>query len=356
MNPFLITTVSVTKIRKPLIQPFRTALGTHEFLENVLIRFGLSDGTQGCGEAAVATHITQETVEQTIRNLHSVGKSLIGRDMGDLLKISNELHERLKDNKCALAAIEMALFDAWTRQKKIPLWKYFGPRPKTLTTDMTIVIADLKETAHAIQKFTRQGFRIFKVKIGQDEDLDFERLVLVKKLAPRATIYLDANQGYTAKQTLRLLKRLEYAGIRPALIEQPVPRADWEGLKAVTRSTKILVCADESARSYADAAKIIKEKAAGVINIKLMKTGLVESARIARLAHTHGVGLMIGGMMETSLAMTAAAHLAAGLGIFKYVDLDTPFFIQNGWKNNPYLNSSGKYDLSKAKAGIGVTK
>ena len=351
----VIKNISTALLKAPLQQPFRTARGDHNSLENVLFAIELGDGTKGFGEAAVATHITGETIEQTTRNLKLVGRSLIGRDASDYLKISAQLHEQLLLNKCALAAIETALVDALTRQKKIPLWKFFGKRSRKLKSDITIVIGDLKETEDSVLTYFKQGFRAFKVKIGRNEDLDYERVLAVKRLAPRAAIYLDANQGYSAEQTLRFLKRLEEANVRPDLVEQPVPCEDWEGLKKVTRSTKVPVCADESARSLADVIKIIKHKAAPVINIKLTKTGIFESHAIALLARSKGIKLMVGGMMETSLAMTASAHMAAGLGGFDFIDLDTPFFIKDAIKRNPFLNSRGIYDFKTAKAGIGIT-
>ncbi len=353
--PAYLKNVSVALLRRPLIQPFRTALGEHKILENVLLRLTFSDGTRGSGEAAIATHITGETAGQTIRNLKKLGGSFLGRDLSDHWKVSAELHERLPDNKAALAAFETALVDALTRQWKIPLWKFFGFRHQRLATDITVVIADLEETENSVQKFYRQGFRAFKVKIGRDFDLDIKRVLAVRRLAPQSAIYLDANQGYSSTETLRFLNILENKNIRPVLIEQPVPRKDRDGLKRVTRSTKVPVCADESVRSLAEARRVIKEKAAGIINIKLMKTGIFESRMIALAARSAGVELMIGGMMETSLAMTAAAHLGAGLGCFKYIDLDTPFFIKGEVERNPCLSTQGIYDLAKVKFGIGIT-
>lgn len=345
---------SVSLLRAELIQPFRTALGDHNVLENVLFSLKLSDGSRGYGEAAVATHITGETADQTMRNLERVGRSLIGRDAGDYLNLSAHLHDGLSTNKCALAAIETALLDALTRSWKIPLWKFFGDKPKRLTSDITIVIADLKETQESVRKFYKQGFRAFKVKIGRDEDLDVQRVLAVSKMAPRSAIYLDANQGYSAAQTLRFLKRIGKEGVRPQLVEQPVHRDDPDGLLKVTKDSGIPVCADESARSLSEVAAIIRKKAAQVINIKLMKTGIFESREIALLARAKGVKLMVGGMMETSLAMTASAHMAAGLGCFDFVDLDTPFFIKGAVARNPMLNNKGIYDLKRSGPGIGV--
>ena len=350
-----ITKTSVSLLNAPLIQPFRTALGQHNSLENILFTLEFEDGTKGFGEAAVASHITGETIEKSVENLKAVGQDLIGQDAGDYLKISSVLHERLAENKCALAAVETALMDALTRQWKIPLWKFFGPRAERLVSDITIVIADLQETQESVKKFYKQGFRAFKVKIGRDFDLDIKRVLAVKRLAPRSQIYLDANQGYSAEEILEFLRLLKKYKVTIELLEQPVPRANWEGLKKVTRETNIPVCADESVCSLSDAVRVIQEKAVGVINIKLMKFGLIEAREIASLARANGIKLMMGGMMETSLAMTAAAHLAAGMGGFDFIDLDTPFFIKKGYDTNPYLNKSGIYDLRKVKQGIGIS-
>ncbi|MCR4336767.1 MAG: dipeptide epimerase [Candidatus Omnitrophica bacterium] len=354
MKNSYIKKTQVSSLRALLIQPFRTALGEHKTLENILFTIELVDGTKGFGEAAIATHITGETLEETFSNLEAIGRMLEGRDASDYLKISGRLHDRFMKNNAAVAAVECALLDALTRQWKIPLWKFFGSRPRRLVSDITIVIADLQETEESVKKFYRQGFRAFKVKIGRDEESDFQRVLAVKKHAPRCKIYLDANQGYSADQTLNFLKRLKRQGIKPALLEQPVPKADWEGLKRVARLTKVPICADESVSSLTDAVRVVKENAVPVINIKLMKFGLIHAREIAILAQANGIKLMIGGMMETSLAMTTAAHMAAGLGGFSYIDLDTPFFIQDARKN-PYLNSKGIYELRKVKAGVGIT-
>lgn len=350
-----IVKTSVKFFHAPLNQPFRIASGQHDRLENILFTIELKDGTKGRGEAAVATHITGETVDRTLKNLKGTALWLEGRKAEDYPDISAQLHERLASNQSAVAAAEMAVFDALTRYLRIPLWRWWASAPQRLRTDITIVLSDLEETKARAKAFKKQGFRAFKIKIGRDMDLDFVRVEAVAKIAPRAQIILDANQGYSARQTLQFLKRLRKAGIAPDLIEQPVPKGDWEGLKKVTRESGVCVCADESASSLADAVRIIKEKAAGAINVKLMKTGLVHAVEISRLARAAGLKLMIGGMMESNLAMTASAHLAAGLGCFDFIDLDTPFFIKGEAARNPFLSSQGVYDLSKVKAGIGIS-
>lgn len=354
-NLWCIRKTSVQSLQAPLIQPFRTALGTHDTLDNLLFVLTLADGTKGYGEAAVATHITGETFTKTRYHLDAAGRWLVGKDLRDYLKLAATLQEKYSANPSMIAAVEMALFDALTRRLNVPLWRLFGAKPVRFQTDITIVIADLEETEASVRRFYHQGFRAFKVKIGKDFDLDLKRVAAVHKIAAKSAIYLDANQGFSAGQMLKFLQALKRQRIRPALLEQPVPRDDWEGLKKISRLTDIPVCADESVRSIPDAIAIIKEKAAPVINIKLMKFGLLQALEIIRIAQASGVKLMIGGMMESSLAMTASAHLAAGLGCFSYIDLDTPFFIREHVARNPYLSSRGVYDLRGIPEGIGIT-
>lgn len=353
-NKLYISNFSVGILRKELICPFRTSLGAHKNLENILFTLELKNGVRGYGEAGIAPHITGETIIETINNLKITGKDLIGKSVNDYLCISAQINERLLCNKSAVAAIEMAMLDALTKTKKVPLWKFFGNSSKKIQTDITIVISRLNETEKAVESFYKQGFRAFKVKIGKDMDLDFKRVAAVKRVVGNSKIYLDANQGYSAGETLYFLDLLKKININPDLLEQPVKKDDWEGLRKITKLSKVLVCADESVRTIADCKKAIKEKAVSVINIKTMKSGFIQGREIFLLAKKAGLGLMIGGMLESSLAMTASAHFAIGLGGFKYVDLDTPFFLKEGTKN-PYLNSRGIYDVSKVKAGIGIS-
>jgi L-alanine-DL-glutamate epimerase-like enolase superfamily enzyme len=168
---------------------------------------------------------------------------------------------------------------------------------------------------------------------------------------------LDANMGFTAGRMLAFLERLHRRGVRPVLLEQPVPKDDWAGLAAITAAlagSGTLVCADESVGSLAEARRAIDSRAVGAINVKAMKCGLLEGAEIARLASRHGIALMLGAMMESALAITASAHLAAGLGCCDFIDLDTTFFLAGDLARSPYLDAGGRFDLFRAGPGIGV--
>lgn len=135
----------------------------------------------------------------------------------------------------------------------------------------------------------------------------------------------------TASEAIEVLKQLHDMGVIPILFEQPVARDDWDGLGHVSKVARevygVSVAADESCRSVFDAQKIVQESLADVINIKLAKVGLLGALEIIKLARKAGLVLMIGGMVETRLAMGFSAHLAAGLGCFRFIDLDTPLLL-----------------------------
>jgi len=354
MEKLIIKKAGARIWRAKLTQPFRTAKGQHDILENVLFSVELSNGIRGFGEAAVATHITGETVLETLRNLKAAAREVLGKDVAEFPAIAEEYKERFAQNKSALAAVEMALLDAATRENKIPLWRAFGTRLRTLRSDMTVVLGDVFDAQAAAREILRRGIRSFKVKIGRNFAEDLKRVAAVARIVKKCPIYLDANQGFTDVQTLKFLRELVAMKIRPALIEQPVPKADWEGLKRVARESKIPVCADESVASIEDARRLIKEKAADIINIKFMKTGILEAYAIAKLAKKNRIELMIGTMMETPLATTAAAHLAAGLGGIDFIDLDAPLFMDQKITEGFHVTPGGVYDLRKIKAGVGV--
>lgn len=359
---FVIEDAAVSIISSPLLTPFRIATGQHDELENVFLRLRTSDGVCGYGEAAVASHITGETVEATLANLQRAAASLKGRSIDAAEEVCREFAPAFAGNHAGLAALEMALLDLSSRVRGVPLYQLFpaaaghGAR-LTFASDITVVIGSLEEARSVAQQFAQRGFTRFKIKVGKDEELDLARVLAVRAAAPGSELILDANMGFSAERMLVFLDQLDRHGVRPLLLEQPVQKYDWDGLAAITAAlagSGTLVCADESVGSLADARRAIDTNAVSAINVKSMKSGLLEGAEIARLAASHGIPLMLGAMMESALSITASAHLAAGLGCFDFIDLDTTFFIKGDLAHSPYLDDSGRFDLQSAGPGIGV--
>lgn len=349
-------------VTAPLVTPFRIASGQHNELQNVFLRITDDTGISGYGEAAVASHITGETVAGTLMNLQQAAEQLVGRTIVDPLKAIETFRPAFTGNHAALAAFEMALLDLTARSRAIPFGALFSPAPghcrrPNFTSDITIVIGSLEEAEQAARQYADRGFNAFKIKIGRDADLDLQRVRAVRRIAPSSSLILDANMGFDADGMLAFLQRLKAHDIKPDLLEQPVPKTDWDGLAAVTVAAGrdgILVCADESVGSLADAERAIRDRAVSAINIKFMKTGITEAVRIAELACRHNIKLMLGAMMESALAIGASAHFAAALGCFDIIDLDTTFFIKGPLADCPYLDAAGRFDLSNPTPGIGV--
>ena len=140
------------------------------------------------------------------------------------------------------------------------------------------------------------------------------------------------------------------------LVEQPTNAHDFEGLKYVTSQVHTPILADESVFSMEDAVHLIQERAADLINIKLMKTGgIYQALKICGIAENYGVECMIGCMLESKIAVSAAAHLAAGKGIITRADLDGPSLC----REDPYTGGpvyEGNWILMNETPGLGITE
>jgi L-alanine-DL-glutamate epimerase-like enolase superfamily enzyme len=248
---------------------------------------------------------------------------------------------------CAISGLEIALFDAAAREQGIPLYKLFGGKLTGIRTDMTISIKSLERTEELARDIVRKGFGTIKMKVGLDMEGDVERVLAVSEIAPEADFILDANQGYGPEEAVACAKRLLERRVSFKLFEQPVEKGDLAGLKYVTERSGVPVAADESVVSPEDAREVIATSAAHVINIKVAKSGLLGALAIMDMAVEAGVGLMIGGMLESKIGISASVHLACGSGLFSFHDLDTiyllkPYEVKGGFEyNGPVYSVKG---------------
>lgn len=327
---------------------FGIAGGSQDSVRNILARVTISDGTTGYGEGAPYEAYNGETQDSALTAAQKAARALLGRPI-DAWRPLLELIERELPSGAgsARAALGMAVLDAWTRRRRLPLYRVFGGAETRLRTDVTVTLSD--DAAQAARRIKALGVAVAKVKVGRDVDEDAARARAVHSHG--LSVILDANQGFTAAQAVRLVGRL---GFRPILFEQPVPKSDWDGLREVERKTKVPVAADESASSRQDVLSLARRRVCSVVNVKLMKCGLLEAWDIALIARAAGLRLMIGGNVESRLAMGCAAHFAAGLGGFEFVDLDTPLWLAREPMRGLSMRRGGLYELSGVAAGIGV--
>lgn len=333
-----------------LREPFGIATGAQLSAENVLVSVELEDGSHGYGEAAPFPAVSGENQTQTLAALRRLVQAIANVDSSDWRAIAGELARLAPEAPAARAAIEMALLDAHFRSERISLWKFFGGKEPELTSDITITTGSVEHAAAAALRAVTSGFSTLKLKVGAGDDL--ERIRAVIGAAPGARLVLDANAAFTGDEAIALLDALGADLESVALFEQPVARDDYAGLRTV--KDRVLVAADESARSVADVQRLREERACDVVNVKITKTGVVEAMDIVAFARANQLGLMIGGMVETRLAMSLSACLAAGTGGFSFVDLDTPLFMKCDPFRGGMAQDGPRIRVDAIESGLGI--
>ncbi len=353
--PTTIRNLHVEHLDIPLLTPFGIAGGAQEMARNLLVTVELADGTRGYGEAAPFPAFNGETQASSHAAIERMRSAIEGADVREWRPLAMLLRSGIGTAGSARCAIETAVLDALTKRAGIPLYAFFGGVSRALETDMTITTGGVEQASMAAEEICTRGIATIKVKIGGTTlQHDLDRLRSIRMVARTAPLILDGNGGMSADETLQLLVALENHGIRPTLLEQPVPGDDWSGMIRLAASGFAPLAADESATNSCQVVRIAQERAAHVVNIKLMKSGVVEALDMAAFCRVVGLRLMIGGMVESILSMTMSAHFAAGQGGFDFVDLDTPMFMAENPFEGGFRQTGGRLDLSHIVAGHGV--
>jgi len=338
--------------------PFGISGGAQAMANNVLVTVELDGGFVGHGEAAPLPPYNGETQAQAMATLKAAQGLLVGRPVDDWRALAEEFRQR-GGAACGSAqcAFEMALLDALNRRDGVPMWKFFGGAGTTLETDMTVTTGTPEQAAADARAIRGRRIRLIKVKVGGPKGAayDLARLRAIHEVAPDSPLILDGNAGVSRADATVLVKGLRDLGIKPALLEQWLAKDDLVGMKALGEESGWPVAADEAVCSGADAQKIADARAAQFLNIKLMKAGLATALDIAAVAKRTGLGLMIGGNVESILAMTASACFAAGQGGFTYADLDTPLFMASNPFQGGFALDGGNISVAHIALGHGVT-
>lgn len=355
----------VSPLEVDLLDPFVIASGTVTTTRNALVRVAIADGdgrtAVGLGEAATLVPVTAEDLPDALVNLERIGGALLGGEI-DLGAGWDELTRAL-DGAAAGAMVarsgaETAILDAIARLVGVPLRALVGGdlglATTTMTTDITIPIRPVETMVALARAHRARGFTCFKVKVGRDASHDFEALAAISGAVPDALFRIDANAGFAAKDAIALMDRLTRGGITIECFEQPCGTDDLAGMAEVAAHIEAPVVADESVKHVDDVRRLADARAADGVNLKLAKSGgLLAGLAIGRAAKAAGLSLMCGGMVETRLGMTAAAHLVAALGGVDFVDLDTAWLLASDPFSGGYAAEGPAYTLDKAP-GLGV--
>ncbi len=341
----------------PLIRPFKTALRTVSGVEDIAVRVTVDDGRCGYGEAPPTAVITGETKGSILAAIREhIGPAVVGMEVDCLEEVLQKIQSCMVKNTSAKAAVDMAVYDLFGQLYGAPLYRLLGGARASLETDVTISVNDVDTMVADSLEAVGRGYHILKVKVGKEGLADVPRIAAIRRaVGPDIQIRVDANQGWTAGDAVRIITAMEDQGLDIQLVEQPVPAHDLEGMRRVTRAVDTPILADESVFSAADALNIIQTGAADLINIKLMKTGGIYNAlKICAVAEIHEVRCMIGCMLESKLSVSAGAHLACAKGIIALADLDGPSLCAaDPFEGGPAYNEN--IISMTDRPGIGIT-
>ena len=321
-----ITRIELYAYNIPM-KPFVISLGTLYEAKNVLVKIFTDEGITGWGEGSPFPMIVGETQESDLALARDFAKLLLGKNALDIKGCMKLINDFVPNNPTVKSAYDMALYDIASQHAGVPLYKFLKGEKKVLLTDHTISIGTPAEMADAALKLKARGVTILKLKVGSAKKAaeDIDRVKAVRAaVGDEVPLRLDANQGWSREDAIEILRALENDGIQ--FCEQPVKHYDYDGLKQIGHAVTVPVMADESC-FYAYQAKYIAEnKICPHINIKLAKSGgILEAIEIANITQENGITCMLGGMIESKLALTANAHFACAYDHIRFYDLDYCF-------------------------------
>jgi L-alanine-DL-glutamate epimerase-like enolase superfamily enzyme len=340
VSPALRMDVEVLTLRTK--HPFIIARGGQSDHRTVWVRLFDGEGNEGWGEAA-PSKFYGETADSVVAALQLYG-SMLPDDPFHLEEAERRWENKLRGNAAARAALSSALHDLVGKRLDVPVFRMWGLDPSLAPKSTFTIGLDAPDRIKA-KVLEADQYPILKVKLGTDHDLEILRAI---REATDKEIRVDANCGWTVKHALRMLPVLDEFGV--TVLEQPLAPQDLDGLAAVTAQADIPVIADESCLTAVDIPPLIG-KVDG-INIKLAKCGgLREALRMIAVARAHGLMVMVGCMIESSLGITAAAHVTPLVDI---VDLDGAALLAD----DPFVGATidGGQVTLPAGPGLGVRR
>ncbi|HTQ65956.1 MAG TPA: dipeptide epimerase [Puia sp.] len=317
-----ITKTEIYKFSIPM-QPFTIATGTMDFAQNVFIRIHVSDNLHGVGECSAFPMIvgeTQSTCFEMARDFAALWKN---KNADDIEERMNELHGYTAFNSTIKSAFDMALHDLAAKKAKQPLYIFLGGSRKEIETDLTIGIDSPDVMAKTALQFKKNGVRFIKIKLGKNGRQDIERVKQIREAVGEEIILrIDANQGWHFDEAADALQKMGKYNIQ--FCEQPIRYWDDDKLPALKKISPIQIMADESVFDHHDAERLIRNKACDYINIKFAKSGgILEAKKINSVCERNKIPCMMGGMLESRLALTAFVHFALAHNNIIFYDMDT---------------------------------
>lgn len=334
------------------MHPFTIATGTMHFAQNIFIRVFTDEEIYGVGECSAFPMIVGETQATCFEMAKDFAGIWQNKDPLQIEERMNELHNFTAYNSTIKSAFDMALYDITAKKANKPLYAYLGGSKKSMETDLTIGISSPAEMALTAIDYKNRGVNIIKVKLGKDPIEDIERIKQIRNaIGGEIRLRIDANQGWTKDGAQYALAELGKYDIE--FCEQPMRRYNDHYLPALHKSSPIPVMADESVFDHHDAERLIADNACSYVNIKFAKSGgILEAEKINSVCEKNNISCMMGGMLESRVALTAFAHFASARDNVQFYDMDTCMI---GHKTDP-VKGGVRYNgfMVELPEGIGI--
>lgn len=318
----VIKEIEIYRLSIPM-EPFVIATGTMDYAQNTFVRIITDHDLYGVGECSAFPMIVGETQNTCLTVAQDFAKIWKGKDPLALEDRLTELHSYIAGNSTIKSAFDMALYDLAAKHAGVPLYKFLRGEPREIITDITLGIASPQEMAHkALQLKDNHAFAL-KVKLGKNPQEDIARIKAIRQAVGfDIPIRIDANQGWSYEGAIEALQGMEAYKIQ--FCEQPMRTYNDHLLSELRTQTIVPLMADESIYNHFDAERLCKDYACDFINIKFSKSsGIHEALKIQAIAGEYNIPCMIGGMLESRLALAAKVHFAYAAPNVKYYDLDT---------------------------------
>ena len=318
-----IARTEIYKYSIPMV-PFTIATGTMHYAQNIFIRIHTDDNIIGVGECSAFPMITGETQATCFEMAKDFAALWKNKDALVIEERMQELHAFTAYNYTIKSAFDMALYDIAAKHANLPLYKFLGgDGKKELKTDVTVGIDAPGQMAAQAKKLVDDGVEILKVKLGKHTDQDIEAMRLIKQsIGDSIGLRIDANQGWNYEDALKVLTAFKDHNIQ--FCEQPMRRYHDNKLPKLVQLSPVKIMADESVFDHYDAIRIIDVSACDYVNIKLAKSGgIMEAIKINEVCAANNIPCMMGGMLESRVALTAFAHFATAFDNVQFYDMDT---------------------------------
>ncbi|MGF7081675.1 mandelate racemase/muconate lactonizing enzyme family protein [Mucilaginibacter sp. UYCu711] len=321
-SPVIITHIDIYRFSIPM-EPFTIATGTMDHAQNVFIRVHTDAGFYGVGECSAFPMIVGETQDTCLAVAQDFAKLWKGKDALDIPARLQQLHDAIAGNGTIKSAFDMALYDIAAKNAGLPLYQFLGGQKRMVESDITIGISKPEAMAQKAIAFKQSGANILKVKLGKNAVEDVERIKQIREaIGYDLKIRVDANQGWSFDGAVFALQSLGKYDIE--FCEQPMRTWYDDQLPQLMQLSPVKIMADESVYNHHDARKQIESGSCHYVNIKMAKAGgIFEAKQIHDVCAGHGIPCMMGGMLESRIALSAKLHFVYSSPNIRFYDMDT---------------------------------